>query len=43
MGLFSAAALTSLFDFLCLGVVSPCVFSAMYETSKRVVYSGTGS
>ena len=43
MGLFSAAALTSLFDFLLLSeVVSPCVQSAMFRMSKRVVFSGTG-
>lgn len=43
MGLFSAAALTSLFDSLLLSeVVSLCVQNAMFRTSKRVVFSGTG-
>lgn len=42
MGLFSAAALTSLFDFLLVSeVVSPCVQRAMFRMSKRVVFSGT--
>lgn len=42
MGLFSAAALTRLFDFPLLSeLVSPCVQPTVFGMSKRLVFSGS--